>query len=281
MMPRFPTAPLAALALAASLAITLAACGNDRDEPVAKPEADAEIVARVNERPITRADLSAYAGLEEDPAFTAADGVLDELISLELMRQEAQARGLHEEEETRRILRMVETNLLASLLMERLTTELEITEDDLRDEYERQIAMLPDTEYRARHILVEDEETAREILAALDAEEDFAALAETHSIDPGSAARGGELGWFTPDRMVPEFGAAVEALEPGETGAEPVQSQFGWHVIRLDETREADLPAFADVRAELIEILESRAIQQWLEDARADADIEIPERPAN
>ncbi|WP_026340417.1 peptidylprolyl isomerase [Thioalkalivibrio thiocyanoxidans] len=284
----------AALVATLALAGLLAACGNgDEGLPLPDEEAseldtvitdtdDEDTVAIVNDRAITRADLFTYAGMDEDPGVAAqGEGVLDEVISLELLRQEALKRGLGDDPEIQRILKMVETNLLASTLMERIAEELEISEEEVEAEYERQVEYLRGTEYRARHILVGDEDSARELLAQLDDGADFAELAEEHSIDPGSAARGGDLGWFTPDGMVPEFAAATEALEPGETTDAPVQSQFGWHLIRLDDTREVEVPPLDEVRAEIIEILESRAIQEKLEDLRAKATIEIPNRPEN
>ncbi len=281
---RILTTALSALALAG----LLAACDTqDQATPeftgddVTTDTGDADTVAIVNGEAITRADLFAYAGMDEDPGPAASDGTLEEVISLELLRQEAVARGLDTDAETRRILRMVETNLLASLLMERITAELDITQADLEAEYDRQIEQIRGTEYRARHILVEEAERARELLEELEADADFAELAEAHSTDPGSAARGGELGWFAPEQMVPAFSEAAMALEPGETTAAPVESRFGWHIIRLEETRDTPVPELEDVRAELIEILESRAIQEYLEALREDADVEIPTRPAN
>ena len=282
------TTPLAAPAVILALAGLLAACdAQEASAPDAETDAiatdtgDVDTVAVVNGEPITRADLFTYSGMDDDPGLAEGDGTLEELISLELLRQEAVNRGLDTDAETRRILRMVETNLLASLLMERITAELEITREDLEAEYERQVEQMRGTEYRARHILVQQADEARELIAELEDGADFASLAETHSTDPGSGARGGELGWFSPEQMVPAFSDATVALEPGETTAEPVESRFGWHIIRLEETRDIEVPELNAVRAELIEILESRAIQEFLETLRADADIQIPTRPAN
>ena len=278
------TTPLGALVFAG----LLAACDTQETptpetdpDGIATDTGDVDTVATVNGEPITRADLFTYSGMDEDPGLADGDGTLEELISLELLRQEAVERGLDTDAETRRILRMVETNLLASLLMDRITADLEISRDDLEAEYERQVEQMRGTEYRARHILVEGAEQARELLAELEDGADFAELAEAHSIDSGSAARGGELGWFAPGQMVPAFSDATVALETGETTAEPVESRFGWHIIRLEETRDTPVPELDDVRAELVEILESRAIQEYLEALREDANVEIPTRPAN
>lgn len=273
------------LAAATVLASGLLAC-TPGDETEAEADATApsdpvagEVVARVNGQPITRAELMTYAGMDDDPGIPGEGGLLDELVSLELMRQEARARGIDREEETRRILRMIETNLLASRLIERVTSELELTRADLRDEYQRQIELLRGTEYRARHILVDDAAGARELVERLDQGADFAELAEAYSIDPGSAASGGDLGWFAPEQMVPAFSEATIALAPGETTAEPVESRFGWHIIRLEDTREAEVPEFDAVRRELVEILETRAIRDFIEQLRADATIDTPGQP--
>lgn len=248
------------------------------DDDIAANPGDGEPVAVINGHPITGADLRAHAGMDEDSDRVESDELLEERISLELLRQEAIRRGLDRDAETRRILRLVETNLLASLLLERLTRELEISREDIRAEYERQIEAMRGTEYRARHILVEKEGNARNLLARLDEGADFAELAEAHSLDPGSGARGGELDWFVPQQMVPAFSEAAAALQPGETTDQPVRSQFGWHIIRLEETHAARVPELKAVRAELVEILENRAIQEYLEDLRTQARIEIPAR---
>ncbi|MGM0552644.1 MAG: peptidylprolyl isomerase [Pseudomonadota bacterium] len=280
--------PLTTTLGALAIASLLTACDTQKTPtPEAGPDAsaidtgNADAVAVVNGEPITRADLSTYTGMDDAPDLAEGDGTLEELISLELLRQEAVARGLDADAETRRILRMVETNLLASQLMERITAELEITRDDLEAEYERQVDRMRGTEFRARHILVEEAEQARDLIDELDDGADFGELAETHSIDPGSAARGGELGWFSPEQMVPAVSDATVALEAGETTAAPVESRFGWHIIRLEETRDASVPELDDVRAELVEILEGRAIQEFLETLREDAEIHTPARPAN
>ena len=259
----------------------LAACGGEPEDNARETTEDAEVLALVDGEAITRSDVFAYSGMEDDPAVAGDQGVLDELISLRLLRQEAERRGLHEEEETRRILEMIRTNFLASEMMDRLTTELDISDDDLRAEYERQAEQMEGEEYRARHILVETEDEARALLDRLEDGESFAELAENYSRDPGSAERGGDLGWFEAGRMVPAFSDAVQALETGETTPDPVESRFGWHLIQLEETRPLELPPMEDVRAELIEVLESRAIQEEIERLREEADVEMPERPAN
>jgi hypothetical protein len=152
-----------------------------------------------------------------------------------------------------------------------------VTPEAVQAAYDAAIADFePATEYSAAHILVETEEEANDLLAQIEGGADFAALATEHSQDPGSGANGGALGWFGAGRMVPEFEAAVVGLEPGGL-AGPVQTQFGWHLIRLDETRETTPPPLEAVRAEVENQVRQEAVQAELEALRAGASIELVE----
>jgi peptidyl-prolyl cis-trans isomerase C len=272
MNPRFAL-PLFALAL-----IALAGC--DRAAPP-EPQAtvsDPDVLALVNGKTITRSDVFSYAGLAAGSDISGTEGVLDELINLELLRQRALALGIDQESEIRMLLRNIETNLLASQVIERKVQELEFAEAEFEAEYQAQISGFDTTEYRARHILVESEGEASALAAQLIDGADFAALAREHSLD-GSASRGGDLGWFVPAQMVPAFSSAATALQPGEFTREPVRSDFGWHLILLEDRRELQPPALQDVRTQLEDILQARALQAYVDELRAGARIEIPERP--
>lgn len=265
-------------ALIVGLVVLLAAC--DRGDPVVEtPVADAEVLALVNEIPITRTDLFTYVGLEGTPDMVGTDDILDELINLELLRQQALAKGIDQEEETRIILRNIETSLLASQVIERRIQAMRFTEAEIQAEYEAQIAVHGTTEYQARHILVQTPELAADLISQLDAGADFAELAEAHSID-ATAAEGGDLGWFAPGQMVPPFSEAVTALEPSAYTPEPVATQFGWHVIQLMDTRPIVPPPLADVRPLIEEILQARQLRAYMDALRADARVEFPVRPA-
>ncbi|TVP90267.1 MAG: peptidylprolyl isomerase [Thioalkalivibrio sp.] len=265
------------LILLAPLLLILTAC--DRTEPETEPPvADAETLALVNGVPITRTDLFTYVGLGEAPETAGTEDLLEELVNLELLRQQAVAEGIHEEEETRVILRNIETNILASELLDRRTEAMQFSEAEIQAEYDEQVADLASEEYRARHILVPTQELAQELIEELDAGADFAELAEAHSID-ASAPEGGDLGWFPPQQMVAPFAEAVTGLEPGEYTPEPVETQFGWHVIQLEDTRTIEPPSLDEVRPVIEEILETRRLRAYIDELRADARIEFPLRP--
>jgi peptidyl-prolyl cis-trans isomerase C len=264
--------------LLAGLVVFVTACDRT-DPPMEAPVADAETLVLVNGIPVTRVDLFTYVGLEGDPDTAGTEELLDELINLELLRQQAVADGIDQEEEMRITLRNIETNLLASQVIERRTQAMQFSDAEIQAEYDAQIAVHGSTEYRASHILVQTPDLAAELIAQLNAGADFAELAEAQSID-ASAQAGGDLGWFAPGQMVPPFAQAATGLEPGQYTSEPVATQFGWHVIQLTETRPIEPPPLAEVRPLIEEILQARRLRAYMEDLRARAEIEFPVRPA-
>jgi peptidyl-prolyl cis-trans isomerase C len=150
-----------------------------------------------------------------------------------------------------------------------------ITEPALRALYEeRYLGAEPEREYNASHILVETEEEALALIAELDEGAEFGTLAREHSRDPGSAGQGGNLGWFGLGRMVPAFEQAVVALQPGQTSA-PVQTQFGWHIVRLIDSRQADAPPFEAVRDQLTAELQQATVTALVAEARDGARVEL------
>ncbi len=268
--------------------ITLTACGSSSEPEGTPPIGTAETLVIVGGTPITRTDVFAHVG-HDDPMQGPSDGhridhqdtdnVLEELINLELLRQEAVTLGIDQEPDVRMILRSIETNLLASQVIERKTAELQISDAAIEDEYASQVAQFAQTEYRARHILVATQPEAEARIAELNEGAAFAELATAHSQD-GSATKGGDLGWFPPERMIPAFSAALMTLEPGSYTPEPVETEFGWHVIQLEATRDAPVPPLEAVRTQIEEILQTRALRAYLEDLRSATTVTYPTRPA-
>lgn len=149
-----------------------------------------------------------------------------------------------------------------------------VTEDALNARYEEEVARLPKEQLSASHILVETEEEAADLIAQLEDGADFAALAEEHSKDPGSAQRGGSLGNFTPGRMVKPFEDAAMALEVGEMTEEPVKSQFGYHIIRLDDRGEVPVPPLSQVAGQIQQLIVRDAYVDAVAKLKEDATIE-------
>ena len=167
---------------------------------------------------------------------------------------------------------LMTTQILAQAATEKYIKSHPVSETEVKAEYDAQVAKMP-IEYKAQHILVDTKEKAEAIIKQLDAGADFAKLAAKDSKDP-SGKNGGDLGWFNPQSMVKPFADAVEALKKGETTQQPVQTQYGWHVIRLEDTRKPTIPAFDDVKAQVETMTQRKKLQDYLDQLRKTAKIQ-------
>jgi peptidyl-prolyl cis-trans isomerase C len=197
---------------------------------------------------------------------------LDELIGMYAGAQEAEKQKLGEGEPNAR-LELVEKSALAELLFKKFAEGAEPTDAELKAEYDARIAESPKEEYHAKHILVEDEAKAKELITQLDKGGNFEQLAKDNSKD-GSATEGGDLGWFNPNQMVKPFSDAVQQLEAGKYTATPVQSEFGWHVIRLEEKRATAPPPFDSVKAQLGPLVNQKKFEAHLDGLVKSAKVE-------
>jgi len=241
-------------------------------------------VATVNGVPITRSFWEFYIkGITggKSPADLTADQrsqALDNLVRAQVVADHATRDGLDKSGDTAYMLELARLNVLQQAVEERYLKDREPTEQELRAEYETQLAAMPKTEYHARHILVATEPFAQKIIERLNKGEKFEALAKSESMD-SSKNNGGDLGWFTPGRMVPEFAGAVMALKPGEFTHSPVQTQYGWHVIQLLETREVTPPPFDQVRQRLVQVVQAKKFRIYQDELMRNAKIEkFPDR---
>jgi peptidyl-prolyl cis-trans isomerase C len=197
---------------------------------------------------------------------------LEELIGMYVGAAEAEKQKLAVGEPSAR-LELVRHSALAELLFRKVTEGKEPTEEELKAEYDARIAEMPKTEYHARHILVADEAKAKELIAQIDQGADFQKLAKENSSD-GSAAEGGDLGWFSPGQMVKPFSDAVQQLEVGKYTATPVKSDFGWHVIKLEETRPTTPPPYDAVKAQLGPLVKQKQFEAHLKELVSKAKVE-------
>jgi peptidyl-prolyl cis-trans isomerase C len=245
--------------LAASAALVCAATiGTPTFAQTADP---GQVVATVNGVAITLGHVAVMAAQLPPETRAEPPDVLFTAILDQLIRQQALAESIPEPAARERLaIENYSRVVLAAKALE-ATIEGGLTEDALKAAYAERFAdRAPDTEYNAAHILVADEATAQKLAAEIAAGADFGELARLHSTD-GAAARGGELGWFGPGVMVAPFEAAVVALKPGEVSA-PVQTQFGWHLVKLIETRIASVPSFEQVRDSLAAEVENRLVDE-------------------
>ena len=261
----------------------LTACGKTQ-QPAAPAAADksapaAAAVAIVNGTTISRTEYDIYVkgllqGKQQELTPEQKNQVLDEMISMQLMAAQAEKDGLGKDLETAAQLDVLRMRVLADAASQKILKGQDPTDAQLHAEYETAIASMDKTEYHARHILVATKDQADQIIKKLKGGAKFEDLAKAQSLDTGSKANGGDLGWFTTSRMVKPFADAVKALKKGEVTPEPVQTQYGWHVIQLEDTREAAPPPFDQVKAQLTNSLVRKKLQVYVEDLKKNAKIE-------
>lgn len=203
------------------------------------------------------------------------DQVVEELVSLELMRQEAIKLGLDKSPAMSAEMKIMQARVLANALLTDFTSKIDTSDDALRTEYEKQIALTDAKEFKASHILLEDEAKAKEIIAELDGGADFAEAAKKYSTGP-SGPNGGDLGWFDSGTMVPEFSQAVAAMETGKYSASPVKTQFGYHIIKLQDQRSKAPQPFESVKEQIGNMIMRTAVEEYVTSLHDAAKIERP-----
>jgi peptidyl-prolyl cis-trans isomerase C len=245
--------------LATIVALALVGCA--RKEADKAPDAAATpaspAAVTVNGKVISQKTFEAYAeGLARRPfaELSAEDKeqIRENLVRVELFAQDAEKNGLLKDPEVAAALEIQRLQVIQQATAQKLSKDHEPTEAELRAEYEAQLAAMPQLEFRARHIVVSGEDVAQKIIDRLKAGGDFATLARQMSIQKETARNGGELGWFPPNALGPEFGNAIGMLKKGEVSATPVHTPMGWHVIQLQDTRDATAPAFEQVKDRMV-----------------------------
>ncbi len=200
--------------------------------------------------------------------------LIDELVSRELIYQDAVNEGLDKNEYVLLQIQEQIYNLLTRIKINNLIEENPPSDTLKQSIYQTQIVDPASSEYKASHILSDNVDVANEIILSLNKGGDFTALAKEKSIGP-SAVDGGDLGWFSPNQMVRPFSDAVEKLKPGEYTKRPIKTRFGWHVIKLEESRKVDPPSFASVEEQVLKVAQNQIISDYLKKLRDAATIEI------
>ncbi|CAI8716903.1 peptidylprolyl isomerase [Methylocaldum szegediense] len=277
------------LVAAIASALAIAGCNNVGTEGQKGATSTATVptaenaVAVVNGRPISRTAveiLSAEVAQRRGDSGISDEQIVEELIKRELLSQEAEAQQLTKDPKYAARLENANRMMLSQIAAEHFINTAAISDEDLKKEYDQRVGSLKMTEYKARHILVDSEQAAKDVIKKLQKGEKFADLAKKVSKDPGSKGSGGDLGWFNPQQMVPPFANAVVSLKNGELTQTPVQTQFGWHVILREDSREQPPPAFDAVKDQLRSMMQTQRLQQHIGELKAKAKIEQFEKPA-
>ncbi len=200
--------------------------------------------------------------------------IKDEVIAREIFMQEAQKRSLDASDDFKTQMELARQSILIRELFTDFQKKTPVTDAEAKAEYDKFASANSGKEYRARHILVEKEADAKAIIAQLKKGGKFEEIAKKSSKDPGSGANGGDLDWANASNYVPEFSEAMTKLEKGKLTETPVKTQFGYHIIRLDDIREAQLPKFDDVKPQIVQQLSQQRLAKFQEDLRAKAKVE-------
>ena len=237
----------------------------------------AQNLAIVNGKPVPKTRIDALtqqlarSGRPVTPDIEAQ--IKEEVIAREIFMQEAQKRGLDATDDYKAQIELAKQTILIRELFSKFQENNAVTDADIQAEYDKFVAANGGKEYRARHILVETKEQAEAIVAALKKGGKFEDIAKKQSKDPGSGANGGDLDWAAPGNYVKEFSDAMVALSKGQVSA-PVQSQFGFHIIRLDDVREAQLPKLEDVKPQIVQQMTQQRMAAFQQELRAKAKVE-------
>jgi len=231
--------------------------------------ASAQNVATVNGKPIPKSREDAWLkfaeqqGQKDSPQLR--EMVKKELIRREILLEDATKRGIVDKPDVKFQLDLQRQNVIIQALMRDVVEKNPVTEAQIKAEYDKQKAAAGAKEYRARHILVENEADAKAVIDQLKKGAKFDELAKQKSKDPGSAQRGGDLDWAGPDGFVKPFSGAMVALQKGQYTQTPVQTQFGWHVIQLDDVRDPQFPPLDKVQPQIREMLQQQRVQAYVD----------------
>ncbi|APE49077.1 peptidylprolyl isomerase [Delftia sp. HK171] len=240
--------------------------------------ASAQNIAVVNGKAVPKARAEALKQQIEQsgrPVTPELEGqIKEEVIAREIFMQEANKRSLANSEAYKQQMELARQTILIRALFEDFQKKNPVTDAEAKAEYDKAVAANSGKEYKASHILVESEDRAKAIIAEIKAGKKFEDIAKKESKDPGSGARGGDLDWANPGNYVPEFSEALIKLEKGGMTQEPVKTQFGYHIIRQDDVRQAELPKFEEVKPEIVKQLQGQKLSQFQNSLREKAKIQ-------
>lgn len=241
---------------------------------------DADAVASVNGEKITQEQYKSYLKqrASQVPRGKQAPAnrlqVIDELINRKILLQEARKLKLHKNKKVLAQIKQQRNNILIQALFSRSPASKPITDKELKKFYLQRISNVDPREFKARHILVKKEAKAKELIEKLNNGADFEELAKTESTGP-SGKNGGDLGWFSAEKMVPAFSKATAKMKKGTHSQTPVKTGFGYHIIKLESTRKRQVPKFEDVKNKIKPMIQNQRVQEYMVKLRNKAKIEI------
>ncbi|MDJ0805931.1 MAG: peptidylprolyl isomerase [Gammaproteobacteria bacterium] len=254
-----------------------------KNTPSATEQLDENTLLTVNGEPVTKIMYGIYfqdrmrtvPNAQNTPEMQVS--ILNELANVLLVAQDAEKKQLDQRPDVAATLALLRAKLLTQTALQEYTSANQPDEQAIQSIYDAEYASKSSTEFKARHILVKEEAQAKSLISQLDEGGDFAELAKQHSTGP-TGKNGGDLGWFDSDQMVKPFSDAVKAMELGKYSKTPVQTQFGWHVILLEESRETPPPTLDQVKAEITNRLQQQALADYMKELREKSSLQFNEK---
>ena len=238
-------------------------------------------VAAVNGKNITQKQYQAHLKQRQaknakgkQAAPVSRQVILDELINREVLLQEAKKLKLHKNKKLKAQLELLKNNLLIQALIAQSPASKPISDKELKEIYDKQVGSADPKEYKARHILVKEEAKAKTLIKELNDGANFEEVAKKESTGP-SGKNGGDLGWFSSAQMVPAFSQAAAKLKKGTHSQKPVKTRFGYHIIKLEDSRTRELPKFEDIKEQIKPVVQNKRLQEYVVKLRSKAKIEV------
>ena len=237
-------------------------------------------VAAVNGKKITQKQYQAHLKQRQaqsqkgKQAPVNRQAVIDELINREVLLQEAKKLKLHKDKKLKAQIEQLKNNLLIQTLISKSPAAKPVSDKELKDVYDKQIGGADPKEFKARHILVKEETKAKELIEKLNDGANFEEVAKKESTGP-SGKNGGDLGWFSAAQMVPAFSQATSKLKKGTHSQKPVKTRFGFHIIKLEDSRKRELPKFDDVKNQIKPLIQNKRLQEYVVKLRSKSKIEV------
>ena len=283
------TLRISLIVILAAVGLFVAGCDKKPAEEASKETAKEtdKVVATINGDKIMQSDYQSYLQLRQQQVGPIPDKdkekkvVLDEMIEKMLLAQHAISSKLDQDPEVSNLMKRVREEILVQAVKRKLLRDNPVTDDDVKKRFEQEVENTHKTEYKVRHILVKEEAEARDILAQLSKGAKFDKLAKDKSMDTQSGKNGGELGWINQGMVVPEFFNAVMAMKKGAVSTEPVKSDFGWHIIKVEDTRPLKIPTFEQfmsdqrARANIYRKMQDEKVGNLVKDLKGKAQITV------
>lgn len=239
--------------------------------------AEDKVIATVNGEDINQSSLDALTDMVKRSKRMGdidKSAMLDDLIVTEIVRQEAKKAGLAERDDIKKKVKEFEDRLILNAWSQDKVKSLNISDEEIKAAYKKRNEGQAKSEYKARHILVKTEAEAKVLIDELKKGADFIELAKTKSTGP-SGPNGGDLGWFSPNAMVAPFSEAVQKMEKGKFTETPVKTEFGYHIIKLEDKRDIKLPGLDAVKPQIKRVIEQEKMKEYIQSLRATADVKI------